>query len=112
MDSDLVTQRWSGRSLRAPPGPVFHDLTSMNKWKSVKFHSRTTVRLGRASGNVGRKTASLWLWLQGCEEETGTLLSQMDSKMADDPRRRRAPEASFQRIFWNVPVKPWKQADI
>lgn len=47
----------------------------------VKFQKGTTVRLGRANGNVGRRSAWLRLWLRGREQETRTLLSQMESKM-------------------------------
>lgn len=71
----------------APPLPVPTDYHSTNKWKlfwvflCAEFHKGTTVRLGRANGNVGRRTASLWLWLRGREEETRTRLSQMESKM-------------------------------
>lgn len=87
-DSAPYDQDWTLRGLSVPG---FHDYHSLNKWKSLS-HSTTEPRPGRADRmemwvEWAAKTTSLWLWLQGNEEETRTALSQIELNMEASAQR-------------------------
>lgn len=87
-DSAPYDQDWTFRGLSVPG---FHDYHSLNKWKSLS-HSTTEPRSGRADRmemwvEWAAKTTSLWLWLQGNEEETRTALSQIELNMEASAQR-------------------------